>query len=43
MPTDQIDPMLFEKSYYLEPAKTGAKPYALPARPSESSWSVGNA
>ena len=29
MPTDQIDPMLFEKSYYLEPEKSGAKPYAL--------------
>lgn len=29
VPTDQIDPMLFEKSYYLEPEKTGAKPYAL--------------
>ncbi|MEZ5092126.1 Ku protein [Nocardioides sp.] len=29
VPRDQIDPMLFEKSYYLEPEKTGAKPYAL--------------
>ena len=29
MPSEQIDPMLFEKSYYLEPEKTGAKPYAL--------------
>ncbi|MEO9323131.1 Ku protein [Nocardioides sp. C4-1] len=29
VPTSQIDPMLFEKSYYLEPEKTGAKPYAL--------------
>ena len=29
VPADQIDPMLFEKSYYLEPEKTGAKPYAL--------------
>ena len=29
MPSDQIDPMLFEKSYYLEPEKAGAKPYAL--------------
>ena len=29
MPSDQIDPMLFEKSYYLEPEKTGAKPNAL--------------
>ncbi|HWI43698.1 MAG TPA: Ku protein [Nocardioides sp.] len=29
VPTDQIDPMLFEKSYYLEPESSGAKPYAL--------------
>ncbi len=29
VPTEQIDPMMFEKSYYLEPEKTGAKPYAL--------------
>ena len=29
VPADQIDPMLFEKSYYLEPEGTGAKPYAL--------------
>ena len=29
MPTEQIDPMLFEKSYYLEPEKSGAKPYGL--------------
>lgn len=29
VPTDQIDPLLFEKSYYLEPEKSGAKPYAL--------------
>ncbi len=29
VPTSQIDPMLFEKSYYLEPEKSGAKPYAL--------------
>src|SRR3954453_11992228 len=29
VPSEQIDPMLFEKSYYLEPEKTGAKPYAL--------------
>ena len=29
VPVDQIDPMLFEKSYYLEPEKSGAKPYAL--------------
>jgi DNA end-binding protein Ku len=29
VPADQVDPILFEKSYYLEPEKTGAKPYAL--------------
>jgi DNA end-binding protein Ku len=29
VPAEQIDPMLFEKSYYLEPDKTGIKPYAL--------------
>ena len=29
MPSDQIDPMWLEKSYYLEPDKAAAKPYAL--------------
>jgi DNA end-binding protein Ku len=29
VPSNQIDPMLFEKSYYLEPESSGAKPYAL--------------
>jgi DNA end-binding protein Ku len=29
VPSDQIDPILFEKSYYLEPDKSAAKPYAL--------------
>ena len=29
VPSEQIDPMLFEKSYYLEPDGSGAKPYAL--------------
>ncbi|GGD15419.1 Ku protein [Nocardioides daphniae] len=29
VPSDQIDPMLFEKSYYLEPDASGAKAYAL--------------
>lgn len=29
VPSDEIDPMLLEKSYYLEPEKAGAKPYAL--------------
>jgi DNA end-binding protein Ku len=29
VPTEQIDPMLFEESYYPEPATSGAKPYGL--------------
>ena len=29
VPSDQIDPILFEKAYYLEPEKSGTKPYAL--------------
>ena len=29
VPREQIDPMWFEKSYYLEPDKSAAKPYAL--------------
>ncbi len=29
VPSDQIDPILLEKSYYLEPDKSAAKPYAL--------------
>lgn len=29
VPADQIDPLLFEKSYYLEPEAKAAKPYAL--------------
>jgi DNA end-binding protein Ku len=29
VPGDQIDPMMLEKSYYLEPEKGGVKPYAL--------------
>src|SRR4051794_19092372 len=29
VPSDQIDPMLLEKSYYLEPEKSGSKPYGL--------------
>jgi DNA end-binding protein Ku len=29
VPSEQIDPMWMEKSYYLEPEKTGEKPYAL--------------
>ncbi|HET7477269.1 MAG TPA: Ku protein [Dermatophilaceae bacterium] len=29
VPADQIDPLLFDKPYYLEPEKAAAKPYAL--------------
>jgi len=29
VPVDQIDPMLLDRSYYLEPDKTATKPYAL--------------
>jgi DNA end-binding protein Ku len=29
VPAEQIDPMLLEKSYYLEPDRMGVKPYAL--------------
>ncbi len=29
VPREQIDPIWFEKSYYLEPEKSGTKPYSL--------------
>jgi DNA end-binding protein Ku len=29
VPSDQIDPMILDRSYYLEPDKAAAKPYAL--------------
>jgi DNA end-binding protein Ku len=29
VPADQVDPLLFDRSYYLEPDKTGLKPYVL--------------
>ena len=29
VPLEQVDPIYFAKSYYLEPDKTGTKPYAL--------------
>ena len=29
VPLDQVDPIFFEKSYYIEPDKAGAKPYVL--------------
>jgi DNA end-binding protein Ku len=30
VPSDQVDPILLAKTYYLEPDKTAAKPYAPP-------------
>ena len=29
VPADQVDPILFDKTYYLEPEQEAAKPYAL--------------
>ncbi|MFZ5871738.1 MAG: Ku protein, partial [Actinomycetota bacterium] len=29
VPSDQVDPIMFAKTYYLEPEKSAAKPYAL--------------
>ena len=29
VPLEELDPIFFEKSYYLEPDKTGSKPYVL--------------
>lgn len=29
VPAEQIDPIYYQKTYYLEPEKTGAKPFAL--------------
>jgi DNA end-binding protein Ku len=29
VPSEQIDPLLFDKSYYLEPEKSSVKPYVL--------------
>jgi len=29
VPTEQVDPILYNKAYYLEPDQTAAKPYAL--------------
>lgn len=29
VPVDQVDPLMFEKAYYLEPASKSAKPYQL--------------
>jgi DNA end-binding protein Ku len=40
VPLDQVDPIYFAKSYYLEPDKTGAKPYVLLRDALESSGRV---
>lgn len=29
VPREQVDPLLFDRAYYVEPTKAGAKPYAL--------------
>ncbi|WP_370288709.1 Ku protein [Nocardioides sp.] len=40
VPADQIDPLLLEKAYYLEPEGAGAKPYALLRQALKSSQRV---
>jgi DNA end-binding protein Ku len=40
VPLDQVDPIYFAKSYYLEPDKTGTKPYVLLRDALESSGRV---
>ena len=40
VPLDQIDPIYYDRSYYLEPDKAGTKPYALLARALEESGRV---
>jgi DNA end-binding protein Ku len=40
VPIEEIDPIYFEKSYYLEPEKTGAKPYVLLREALEDSGKV---
>ncbi len=40
VPLEQIDPIYFARSYYLEPEKTGTKPYVLLARALEESGKV---
>jgi DNA end-binding protein Ku len=34
VPSEQIDPIMFDRSYFLEPDKSAAKPYALLRRAS---------
>jgi DNA end-binding protein Ku len=41
VPTDQIDPIYFAKSYYLEPEKAAVKPYVLLRDALESSGMAG--
>src|ERR1700733_14212848 len=41
VPTDQIDPIYFAKSYYLEPEKNAVKPYVLLRQALEDSGMVG--
>jgi DNA end-binding protein Ku len=40
VPLEQIDPLYFAKSYYLEPDKAGVKPYVLLAKALEESSQV---
>ncbi len=40
VPLEQVDPIYFEKTYYLEPDKTGAKPYVLLREALEQSGKV---
>ena len=40
VPYESLDPIYFSKSYYLEPEKTGIKPYVLLARALEESGKV---
>ena len=40
VPLEEVDPIYFEKSYYLEPEKTGAKPYVLLREALEESGKV---
>jgi DNA end-binding protein Ku len=41
VPADQIDPIYFNKSYYLEPEKSAVKPYVLLREALEESETVG--
>src|SRR5438105_1488100 len=41
VPLEEIDPMFFDKPYYLEPQKTGAKAYSLLREALKNSGKVG--